>query len=59
MIPIDRILTETDGPFAKIRGRELMPWDVNNAVKTLSKILNKTEDKMGKIMEGNFMDLIY
>ncbi len=36
-----------------------MPWDVNNAVKTLSKILNKTEDKMGKIMEGNFMDLIY
>ncbi len=37
-LPRDRVLTETDGPFAQIRGQTLKPWDVAIAVKSLSAI---------------------
>ena len=37
-IPRDRILTETDGPFAQDRGRPLNPSDVSLAVSQLSKL---------------------
>ena len=32
MIPRDRVVTETDGPFAKIQGRALEPAEVVDAV---------------------------
>jgi len=35
-MPVDRILTETDGPFAQIDGLAACPWDVDRAVETLS-----------------------
>jgi TatD DNase family protein len=31
-MPRERILTETDGPFAQIDGRSAMPWDAQRAV---------------------------
>jgi len=37
LIPKDRILTETDGPFVKCNGKTLMPWDVENVFFDLSK----------------------
>ncbi|MFC3692286.1 Qat anti-phage system TatD family nuclease QatD [Chenggangzhangella methanolivorans] len=30
-MPRDRVLTETDAPFARIKGRPLNPWDVDGA----------------------------
>jgi TatD DNase family protein len=30
-MPRERILTETDGPFVKIDGRIVMPWDAQRA----------------------------
>lgn len=36
LIPKDRILTETDGPFAKFNSRPLFPWDVEIVLKGLS-----------------------
>jgi len=35
-MPRDRILTETDGPFASVERRSLLPWDVDRAVMALS-----------------------
>lgn len=35
-IPKDRILTETDGPFASLNRKILMPWDVQMATSQLS-----------------------
>jgi TatD DNase family protein len=35
-MPRDRVLTETDGPFAMVDGRAALPWDVDLAVGTLS-----------------------
>jgi TatD DNase family protein len=38
MMPRDRVLTESDGPFATYQGRPAMPWDVEEAVHELAKI---------------------
>lgn len=39
-IPKNRVLTESDGPFAKLNGEILMPWDAEKANEYLSKIWN-------------------
>lgn len=38
LMPRDRVLTETDGPFARIEGRAAYPWDVSIAIERLSEI---------------------
>jgi TatD DNase family protein len=38
MMPRDRILTESDGPFAQIDGRPLYPWDAATAATMLGGI---------------------
>ena len=35
-IPRERVLTESDGPFAKYNGKPLMPWDVRHSLSFLS-----------------------
>ena len=35
-MPRERVLTESDGPFAQIDGRAVLPWEVNRAVTTLA-----------------------
>jgi TatD DNase family protein len=37
-MPPDRVLTETDGPFAMQHDRPLKPWDVKEAVLELARI---------------------
>lgn len=37
-IPRDRLLTETDGPFAQVDGRSLLPWEGDRTVRMLSEI---------------------
>jgi len=34
----DKVLTESDGPFAQVDGRSVLPWEVERAVCELSKI---------------------
>ncbi|UPU01402.1 TatD family hydrolase (plasmid) [Bradyrhizobium barranii subsp. apii] len=43
IMPRDRVLTESDGPFAQIDGRPLFPWDVANAEKELARIWGVAE----------------
>ncbi len=37
-IPRNRILTESDGPLAQIHGRPIMPWEVSDALLSLSEL---------------------
>ena len=37
-MPRDRVLTESDGPFAQMNGQPVMPWHVEQAIKTLSEL---------------------
>ncbi|QNU60665.1 Qat anti-phage system TatD family nuclease QatD [Vreelandella titanicae] len=57
-IPKDRILTESDGPFAKISGKPLMPWDVELAVVGLSRIWDMAPSEANEVLFSNFRTLI-
>jgi TatD DNase family protein len=37
-MPADRVLTESDGPFATFGDRPIQPWDVGDAVNRLADI---------------------
>lgn len=43
LMPRDRILTESDGPFAQVDSRPALPWDTQRAVPALAAIWNEPE----------------
>ena len=45
-LPIDRILTETDGPFTKVSGRVAIPQDVQLTVESLASLRELTAGEM-------------
>lgn len=53
IMPPDRILTESDGPFAQIDGRSLFPWDTTIAEDALANIWGiTTEEAQHRLMEN-------
>ncbi|MGO8371129.1 Qat anti-phage system TatD family nuclease QatD [Rhizobium ruizarguesonis] len=38
MIPRDRLLTESDGPFTQIEGRSVLPWEVDRVVGAIAEL---------------------
>jgi len=57
-MPRDRVLTESDGPFAQIDGVSAMPWDVHLAVQVLSEIWAQSREKVGRILCDNLGALV-
>lgn len=43
-MPRDRIVPESDGPFAKIANRPLYPWDASSIISPLAELWNESED---------------
>jgi TatD DNase family protein len=56
-IPRERILTESDGPFAQVNGESLMPWSVENAVGALSQLWEISPSEAEQVVEDNFRRL--
>jgi TatD DNase family protein len=57
-IPVGRILTETDGPFANINNRQIKPMDVLLVHLHLSRLWNKTPEEVEYIITDNFRKLL-
>lgn len=57
-IPRDRILTETDGPFAQIDGRSALPWDVHRATIALGRIWGMSAEDTDQALHGNLRHLV-
>jgi TatD DNase family protein len=57
-MPHERVLTETDGPFAQTGTCPLMPWDVNQATVHLSQLWNISIPDTNVIVENNFKKLL-
>ena len=38
MIPRDRLLTETEGPFTKIEGRSGLPWELDRVLNGIAEL---------------------
>lgn len=57
-MPRDRILTESDGPFAQVEARAAMPTDVGAAVQRLGEIWSVSPADAHDIVMGNFRTLV-
>jgi len=58
LIPKNRLLTETDGPFGKYQHKSLLPWDVDIAVKQISNIWSVPESEVTHQLMSNFRTLV-
>ena len=56
-MPRDRVLTETDGPFAKLQGQSVFPWDVERAVTTLASVWQMPYGETQSQLLDNFREL--
>ena len=58
LMPIDRVLTETDGPIARQGSKPLMPWNVNEAEAALGVSWNLSTSAVGKQLAKNLRNLL-
>lgn len=56
-IPANRILTETDGPFAQVNGRAIEPGEVGGAIRKLSQLLQLDISKTQELVISNLNTL--
>ena len=57
-LPLDRLLTETDGPFTQINGRATEPEDVRAAVRAISTARDLTTEAVSNIVRTNLGNLL-
>lgn len=38
IIPRERLLTESDGPFTQVEGRSVLPWELNRVVDAIAEL---------------------
>jgi TatD DNase family protein len=56
-MPTDRVLTETDGPFAMFGDRAIQPWDVRDAVNQLAEIWQLSAQNVEQRLAANLRSL--
>jgi TatD DNase family protein len=57
-IPETRLLTETDGPFVRIRAREAEPRDVREVIRSIALIRRGAEAAVARMTYENFVRLL-
>lgn len=56
-MPRDRVLTESDGPFAQVDGQSAFPWDTDRAVKALASLWGMSEAMVDEQLASNLRRL--
>ena len=57
-MPCERVLTESDGPFAQLNGKPVMPWQVENALGALGQIWSLPIEDVNQRIHSNLQDLL-
>ena len=57
-MPRERVLTESDGPFVKCRGRPAVPADTGVVVRALADLWQCSGEHAKATIEGNFLGLV-
>lgn len=57
-LPLDRILTETDGPFTQVSGRPAEPTDVVLAVEAIARTRDALPESIAKAVKANLRTLL-
>lgn len=52
-MPRERVLTESDGPFAQLGGRSVLPWEVDVAIDALTKCWGCDVGMVSQILDNN------
>ncbi len=58
LMPRDRVVSESDGPFAKVRGVHVMPWDANTVAIKLAEIWRVSQDDALSALKSNGLRLM-
>lgn len=57
-MPVDRVLTETDGPFVMVGDRGIKPWDVSEATNRLADVWQLSASKVQERLASNLSRLV-
>ena len=57
-MPRDRVVPESDGPFAKVGGNIVMPWSAGDTAKRLSAVWGTSVDETAEILVSNSNQLL-
>ena len=57
-MPSDRVLTESDGPFAQIRGESIKPWQLQSVVNELAGAWRRSESAAAEQIRSNLSSLL-
>jgi TatD DNase family protein len=58
MLPLDRLVTETDGPFTKRDGRPTLPGDVRHTITELAQIRSLNDEEVRFLVNRNVRTLL-
>ena len=58
LMPKTRVVTESDGPFARVQGRSVMPWEAANVETTLAEIWKITPRDATERLSSNGRELV-
>ncbi|XKM14192.1 Qat anti-phage system TatD family nuclease QatD [Orbaceae bacterium ac157xtp] len=57
-MPKNRVVPESDGPFAKVEGKLIMPWCFFETVQYLSDVWKLPKQEVSQILENNSKELL-
>jgi TatD DNase family protein len=57
-IPLDKLLTETDGPFIELNGKPVVPSDIQMLHSELALLKGMLSEEINVIVDSNFQELI-
>ena len=58
VMPRDRLLTESDGPFAQLDGRAIQPWEAGRALSSLARMWNVSSASVESQLLANLRRLV-
>jgi TatD DNase family protein len=57
-LPRDRVVPESDGPFAKIEGKSVLPWSAETTSRCLADVWLTSPDEAAKLLADNSLRLL-
>lgn len=58
-MPPERVLTESDGPFAQLEEGAVFPWQMDLAIRELSKVWSLSHDAVDQMLLANLRKLLF
>lgn len=59
LVPRDRVVPESDGPFAKVRGASVMPWEANTVSIKLAEVWGVPPEHVAQTLRANGVHLAH